>query len=239
MNDSPHKFIVGLDLGQAKDYTAIAILERMPIATSEREQRWTGSHWSVQDRFDDTYLVRHLERPQLHTPYPEIVAKLGAMMGSSELKGCTQLVVDGTGVGRPVIDMLRSAGLAPVPVSITSGQQVTRNHGFVGVPKSILVSTMQILFQTQRIKISKALALRPKLLEELSNFKMRITKAGNDTYEAWREAIHDDIVIAVALAAWYGESTRTGWRNGLTPRNNIAHHWDEAEAKLRRSGRFG
>jgi hypothetical protein len=27
----------------------------------------------------------------------------------------------------------------------------------------------------------------------------------HDSYNAWRESIHDDLVLAVALAAWYAE----------------------------------
>ena len=34
---------------------------------------------------------------------------------------------------------------------------------------------------------------------------MKITLAGNDTYEAWRESDHDDLVLAAALATWFGE----------------------------------
>ena len=44
-----------------------------------------------------------------------------------------------------------------------------------------------------------------QLVEELQKFKIKITLAGNDTYEAWRESDHDDLVIATAMACWYGE----------------------------------
>ena len=53
--------------------------------------------------------------------------------------------------------------------------------------------------------IARALPEAPVLVEELQNFKLKITTAGNDTYEAWRESDHDDLVLAVAMAAWYGE----------------------------------
>ena len=43
------------------------------------------------------------------------------------------------------------------------------------------------------------------LVEELQNFKLKITTASNDTYEAWRESVHDDLVLAAAMAAWLGE----------------------------------
>ncbi len=33
----------------------------------------------------------------------------------------------------------------------------------------------------------------------LQNFKMKITLAGNDTYEAWRESDHDYGVLAAAM----------------------------------------
>jgi hypothetical protein len=29
--------------------------------------------------------------------------------------------------------------------------------------------------------------------------------ADNDTFEAWREKVHDDLVLAVRLACWYAE----------------------------------
>ena len=32
-----------------------------------------------------------------------------------------------------------------------------------------------------------------------------MSSAGNDTYEAWRESDHDDLVLAAAIACWYGE----------------------------------
>ena len=36
-------------------------------------------------------------------------------------------------------------------------------------------------------------------------FQVTITNAANDTYGAWREGTHDDLVLSVALAAWYAE----------------------------------
>ena len=44
------------------------------------------------------------------------------------------------------------------------------------------------------------------MLQELLNFKIKVNIAtGNDSYEAWRENIHDDLVLCVALACWFGE----------------------------------
>jgi len=44
-----------------------------------------------------------------------------------------------------------------------------------------------------------------EFVEELQNFKLKITKSANDTYEAWRESVHDDLVLSVGMAVWYLE----------------------------------
>jgi hypothetical protein len=44
------------------------------------------------------------------------------------------------------------------------------------------------------------------LARELQTFKIKMTAAGNETLESWRERDHDDLVLAVALAAWAGEN---------------------------------
>jgi hypothetical protein len=47
------------------------------------------------------------------------------------------LAVDATGVGKPVVDLLRERGLAPMAVTITGGDTVTGDARARRVPKSI------------------------------------------------------------------------------------------------------
>ena len=122
-------------------------------------------------------------------------------------------LVDQTGVGRPVVDMLRGAGLKPIAITITGGDSVTREGGAVRVPKRDLVSTVQVLLQSKRLKIARGLKEAQTLTDELLAFKVTITTTGHDRYGndvgMWRENPHDDLVLAVALAAWYGENAPT------------------------------
>jgi hypothetical protein len=39
---------------------------------------------------------------------------------------------------------------------------------------------------------------------------VKVTDSGKETFEAWREGDHDDLVMAVALAARAGERVHTG-----------------------------
>lgn len=181
-------FILGLDLGQSKDYTALAVLEK---------------HSSAQQ--PAVYHLRHLERPQLGTTYPAIVQRVAWLLAMPPLAGGASLVVDATGVGAPVVDLLRQAGLALTALTITAGDASTIGGAAWRVPKRELVSNLQVLFQSGRLKIAEGIPEAPALVRELLNFRAKVSAAGADTYEAWREGDHDDLVLAVAMAAYYGE----------------------------------
>ena len=43
------------------------------------------------------------------------------------------------------------------------------------------------------------------LARELAAFEMKVSKAAETEMDAWREGAHDDLVLAVAVAAWLGE----------------------------------
>jgi hypothetical protein len=68
-----------------------------------------------------------------------------------------------------------------------------------------LVGVLQVLLQTRRLRIAQALPEAAILAKELETFQVKITAAANEAFGAWREGQHDDLVLAVALAAWAGE----------------------------------
>src|SRR5207302_6194521 len=82
-------------------------------------------------------------------------------------------------------------------ITITSGRS---GDNWLLVPKVNLVSQLQVLVQQQRILIAAELPLATLLRQELLDFRVKISQAGIDTYEALTESAHDDIVTALALA---------------------------------------
>ena len=182
-------FFAGLDLGQARDYTALAILQR------------TREYPGAEKRF----AVRHLERFPLGTPYPEICRQLVSFFERPPLCGA-DLVVDVTGVGRAVLDMIQRARprAAIRPLTITTGHGVAVDGAGWHVAKKELVSVLQVLLQTRRLQVARLLPMAGVLAKELEAFRVKITASANETFEAWRERDHDDLVLAVALAAWVG-----------------------------------
>ena len=173
-------FYIGVDLGQSADYTAISVIEKV----------------------EDLYNLRHLERLPLGTSYIQ-------MQASNPLKGNSCLIVDATGVGAPVIDMMRHSGLWPVAITITGGDTAHQEGDNYRVPKRDLISNMQVLFQNGSLKIAEGLTLAHIFVQELLNFKVKINvKTAHDSYEAWREGVHDDLVLSVSLACWYPKNER-------------------------------
>jgi len=183
-------FLIGLDLGQTQDYTAVAVLECFAGATL-------------------TYHLRHLERPERGTPYPVIAARTQALADTPPLAGRVRVIADATGVGVAVMDLLRQTGLPLVPVSITAGDAETYSNGVWRVPKRDLVFSLLTTLQTNRLRIAESLPLAETLVAELLNFRVKINlQTAHDSYAAWREGEHDDLVLAVALACWWGEQHR-------------------------------
>src|SRR5262249_17008400 len=148
----------------------------------------------------------HLERFELGTPYPAIADRIVELFAEPPLAGAT-LVVDQTGVGRAVVDMIRQARPKATlrPITITAGHDVVADGAGWHVPKKELVSVLQVLLQSRRLQVARRLPMAGVLTKELETFRVKITASAHETFEAWREREHDDLVLSVALAAWVGE----------------------------------
>jgi hypothetical protein len=65
---------------------------------------------------------------------------------------------------------------------------------------------LQILLQSRRIRVAETLPEAATLVKELENFRTKVAPSSTgDLLADWRGAPHDDLVLAVAVAAWYAE----------------------------------
>ena len=157
------------------------------------------------------HFLERLERAPLGTSYPSIVRHVKTISDALRgLSGDVRLVVDATGVGAAVVDSFIEAGLKPYAVTFTGGHKVTigdKPRAF-NVPKKDLVASAVVALQNGTLSIAKDLKHAETLRKELLNFKVKISLAGSNTYEAWRENEKDDLVLATCLALW-----RIGYRD--------------------------
>jgi hypothetical protein len=203
------RHIIGLDLGQTSDFTALAVLEKSPLLDPK------GYLVRDQDgRLLDVYDCVHLGRYPLGTPYPTIVADVAALTRRSELKPARgdslALAIDQTGVGVAVVDMFRRekmpAEVVGVMITSSSGSRWDEGGKKASVAKIELVGLVQAGLQTGRLKVVPSLKFASLLKAELLNFQVKITPSANEVFLTWREGAHDDLVLAVAMAAWLGEN---------------------------------
>ena len=171
-------------------------------------------------REDRRHDLVHIERFR-ELSYPDQVRRIAERyrelqhVAQREYRAATVgLVVDATGVGKPVLDLMRESNLRPRGVIITGGETSLREGNIDRVPKRELVTTLQVALQAKRLVIAEELPLAGLLLKELSGFRVKINLAGHATFGndvgSWREADHDDLVLATALGIWTLEGPTVG-----------------------------
>ncbi len=180
-------YYAGLDLGQKRDHSALVVVERV-----DHGMAFQGAAYR-------SILVRYVERMRLGLPYPAVVQRVSEIVRSQELRDKCSLVVDATGVGAPVVDMLREArlGCNLTPVTISGGEG---GSGKV-VSKQDLMAGVQVLLEKGQLRIGR-LKEREQLKRELMDVRMSRGNAGRMRIGADGSGEHDDLVIALALACW-------------------------------------
>jgi hypothetical protein len=231
---SPRRYSVGTDLGQANDFTAIAVLERTVVPPQTALFAPVGK--SPENRLvegDIVYDLVYLKRPKLGTPYDVIAKRVADLICELEPEGAfgelgqVTLSVDGTGVGRGVVDMLdtefkrRGASSKSVPrvdfrrVSVTGSnttlKRPDRSNGFWSVPKRDLIFPLVAALQQNKVRIAKDVKDRDALVHELQNYRRVVNiSTGNMAFEPWRESDHDDLLFAAALSLWGWQTQKRG-----------------------------
>jgi hypothetical protein len=194
------RYIAGLSLGPSGMFTGLAVLEK----------RYTLGKYGFEN--DAAYAVRHLARFPPGTPYSQVVDALRAVFAEPSVKN-GQLVVDQTGVGRAVFESVHNAqvGASVYGVTVTASHAAAPDErGGWLVPKKDLVGVLQLLLQEKRLKVAPALEHARTLVEELQQFQLKTVSLDPAAVE-WRDRPHDDLVLAVAVAAWQAERPCGFW----------------------------
>jgi len=192
-------FYVCVDLGQRNDRTAMAVLERWDEDTGE----WNRVTWNRIKR--RRFGVRWLEKMPLLTSYVDVVERVFQLARQWKQLGTCVVVVDASGVGAAVLDMLRQRGFGEcrvIPVVFTGGERESFSIDRWHMPKRDLVEGLAVLLESSGLQIEPRLAFSDDLRRELQNVKWGISPSGKDTFAGEQE--HDDLVIAVGLGVWWG-----------------------------------
>ena len=208
--------VIGLDIGQQRDPTALAIVEAVQTKTGRMthtghpggDPNW-GTCVHCYPETEDVFHVRDIGRLELGPKYPQVALRVAEAVSALNLRCVVpSLLVDVTGVGRPVFDIMSNA-LADLDVrmsavTFTGGHNLKGNLGSpeIAMPKPLLVSRLQALLQSRRIVMPDTAQTRA-LADELRVYEVRVSEDAKLTAGAFKTGTHDDMATALGLACLF------------------------------------
>jgi hypothetical protein len=160
---------------------AIRLLELLTIFTDEIDRV------TYERKTKQYYRLRHLDRIPLHTDYETIVTYICRLLTRQDLAERTSLVVDATGVGTPVFEMLRKRyppAREILEVTITAGDQAKRlRHEMWTVLRRDLLYSVEYLLRNRLLQVATGTPHTRTLARELSLMERDFTPSGRETFE--------------------------------------------------------
>jgi hypothetical protein len=199
-----NRFYMGVDLGQRRDHSAVAILESRLTSRRERDRV------SFQPVTTRSCGLVHVDRIPLRTSFLRVVEKLFEMLTSVQLRHSeVVLAVDATGVGAGVFETVekmvgaarqaRTAWVNLAGVVFTSGGKESWDGLRVQAPKNELLGGLLLAMEKGELHLNPRKPWRPELLRELDGMR----RVMGETTVRWTSVEkHDDLVMALALAQW-------------------------------------
>ena len=203
-------FIISCDIAQRRDYTALQVYRRTPTISRTDDKEFVFQDLVYQAKWQGI-------------TYTDLAHRLVQIVNRRDVVGNNTLLVDGTGVGVAVVDVLRDNGLLPVPIVATSGGQARPLYANVGeifkesgkirgmqtikewhVPKVEMVQSGQVAMEQQIVRVAPNVDYLDDFKEQLFGFKGKFNeKTHNTKYENETEGLHDDFITCYLQAMWW------------------------------------
>jgi hypothetical protein len=202
---------IGCDLGSHVDFSAVSVLAR---SLSIDPRTGMPARDSKGDALYD-WRCRALARFPLRTSYPLIARKIATIALMPELRPAPRVILDSSGVGIAVIELVRTELAAHPEVevwgaTITSGEswRVVRKHE-LNVSKVQLIGAFSACLHSGRFRVCRKPDGRPidgadVLERELAAFKARQSKRSDAEIMGADTGQHDDAVLCCSIPVFAG-----------------------------------
>jgi hypothetical protein len=201
----PYRVVtLGVDCGQIHDYSAICAVELSEVTVKAADPLF--GEWPIRETH---FRVLGAERLPLGTSYPAVAQRLCLLakrLHDRDSRGDYHALVDATGVGRPVVDLIRGSIIPQchvTAVTLTGGERGAPDVLWkleASIGKAYMVSRLQALLQSQRL----VAPVDPDMAAMADELKVYEIKAKPDTGHlqtgAFQVGTHDDLVTALGLA---------------------------------------
>lgn len=189
-------FILSLDPAQLRDWSALAAVDMQ----YRKEEGRFGYDLVAMNRkqglpYDQIvdWVVRTTKNPAFNQRQPP------------------EFLLDSTGVGVAVRDMLAAKGVRLKAITITSGESYSRQGPIFHVGKARLIGTFLGAFDAGKVRVNPNMPIWPAVEREMLSFRAEMSAQGRLRMEA-EQGENDDMLFALAMAVWYGEEILRGKR---------------------------
>jgi len=235
-----NEYAVLVDLAKKRDFTAIVVMKDSPQIALGHELL------KQPDKVVHYYDIVYISQRQ-GMRYHSIVRDIEELMQRANLVENADLIVDGTGVGEGVVEIMREQGLYPIPIITTGSGSVRevyadaaeifpsihklkmRTLKEIHVPKADLVAAGQLLIQQERVRVAAGLQWAEEARKQFKAFRGKINeRTKHKVFEAETEEEHDDIVICYLMGAWWFVKQRAQQEipERSLPEDNDLGSWD-------------
>lgn len=187
------RYWIGADLGQANDYSAVCVIkdQQLPIYDGIRVKLGPRERTVV---FADKFRG---------VSYVDVVGYLIRLRNAPPFGGKSELVTDGTSLGRVVSDMLWEQGIPHTAIQMTGGSDYNRKGRYCNASKTLMIENLAVLFAAGELTFAHDLPLRKEIEEDLASFTTQTTAAGNQIITQSRNASgHGDLGIGLIVAGF-------------------------------------
>jgi hypothetical protein len=202
-NFGPPHYLISVDLGIAPARTAIAVMEMHGVRPT------VALH------------VRAISRPPLGTKTAAIIDETRALcdrLGEQLIRQYSRwadpdalrgwyrsVLVDLTGSGLPALALFDHARVHTIPIWITNGSGFGHESRGYRVAKPDLISALALLVEDGRVKVAASLTEAPAVIKEFQTFERKTPLGMPNERALWRERADDDLVLSLAMGAWYAQ----------------------------------
>lgn len=196
--------LISVSLGGTVGPTGLAVIE-------PRSEYWHPKGNESELDWTNHYTVFWLERFDPGRPSSAIAARVRAIAADQQLGHGYDVLVDITKTGSTAVRSLEDLGVRYVtPIETTNADAAAYHNGTERVPFRDVIGAAHVALQDDRLRAAPDLDLAATVLRDLlacdPNTKGRTTEAGQS----------DDLMIAVAMAVWWGE--RLQWNEEVAER---------------------
>ncbi len=198
--------IVSLSLGTVAEPNALVMVQPRTEFSESGGKRWARGS---KNYFDVTWI----ERFPAGRPIPAVVARACELISDKRLADNYTLLLDITSTGAAPARAFESRGIYPALIDLTNTAAAEQSGSAMRVPLRDVIGAAQMALQTARLKVASGLDLAETLVADLTAFDPKPVARNMDL----RGGRNADLVFALAIALWWGDSLTWGSKRSGMP----------------------